>query len=106
MARDTKTQSLHERAASATANSAKSAHIVLHSVDQIADDKGKGTDCIFELIALCNSATDHLAQANKLLFSNPDNAETAIAELDAALECLKRVTADGKARLEASAQSA
>ena len=90
MARYAKTKSVRERTDLATAAATAAASKMLRSVNQFtrADRANK----IHDLVDLCGCAADHLSQANKLLYSGPTDTEEAIVELDAALECLKKVT--------------
>ena len=44
---------------------------------------------IARFVALCDQAADHIADAHKALYDSPEEAERAIAKLDAALDCLK-----------------
>jgi len=42
------------------------------------------------LFALCDKAADLIAEAHRALADGPEEAEQAIANLDSALDCLKR----------------
>ena len=59
--------------------------------------KAKQASKIMQLAKLFDEAADHLAQAHKTLFSEPDRTESAIEHLDSALACLKRVSPEGLA---------
>lgn len=50
-----------------------------------------------QLAAMCREAAAHLAEAHSALFEGPEDSETALAHLDAALVCLKAVAAHGPA---------
>lgn len=60
--------------------------------------RGKGTEMTRKpkqqietarFVALCDRAADHIANAHKALYRSPEAAERAIAQLDAALDCLR-----------------
>ncbi len=105
MARNAKTKSLHERVDLATAESAKAANLALQAMARTAEAGPAHEIGIRYLVDLCGTAAGHLSRANELLTSSPGDAEDAINELDAALECLKKVKADGLKCANALAQS-
>jgi hypothetical protein len=49
------------------------------------------------LSELCTEAADHIAQARLSLFDETSDAEPALAHLDEAIFCLKRMLAHGRA---------
>jgi len=95
MARDAKSKSLYAHADLLTSATAIAAAKALKAADQHSGNGTKRVAKISELVHLCGMAANHLSEANKLLFSNSSDAEEAINQLDAALNCLKKVTAAG-----------
>jgi hypothetical protein len=49
------------------------------------------------LSELCSEAADHIARARISLFDETSDAEPALAHLDEAIFCLKRMLAHGRA---------
>jgi hypothetical protein len=49
------------------------------------------------LSELCAEAAQHVAKARIALFDESTDAERALAHLDEAIDCLKRLLADGRA---------
>ena len=49
------------------------------------------------LSKLCAEAAQHVAKARIALFDESTDAERALAHLDEAIDCLKRLLADGRA---------
>jgi hypothetical protein len=49
------------------------------------------------LSELCNEAAEHIARARFSLFDETSDAEPALAHLDEAIFCLKRMLAHGRA---------
>ena len=49
------------------------------------------------LSELCNEAAEHVAQARLSLYDETSDAEPALAHLDEAIFCLKRMLAHGRA---------
>lgn len=64
---------------------------------------------IARLASMCEEAADHMAKAHTVLFSDKDARDDAIDHLDAALQCLNQLAAEGdrySAEQEPDAQSA
>jgi hypothetical protein len=60
----------------------------------------KGQDSVMPaatLSELCGEAADHIARARISLFDETTDAEPALAHLDEAIFCLKRMLAHGRA---------
>jgi hypothetical protein len=60
----------------------------------------KGQDKVMPaatLSELCSEAADHIARARISLFDETSDAEPALAHLDEAIFCLKRMLAHGRA---------
>lgn len=47
-------------------------------------------EIIAQLTSLCDKAASQMALAHRMLDRTPENADAAIAHMDAALACLKR----------------
>ncbi len=93
MSRDAKSNSIRARATDATTATAIAAAHALKAVDTADSNGAKRTAKISDVVHLCGMAADHLSEANRLLFSHSSDAENAIFELDAALDCLQKITA-------------
>jgi hypothetical protein len=51
---------------------------------------------LMTLSELCNDAAEHVAQARMALFVETADADIALAHLDQAIDCLKRLFANSK----------
>lgn len=90
---DPKSNSLEERTRSMHSATADAAKRMLELADTAAESP-MTSDRAAELARyseLCNEAADHVAKAHVSLFADDDEAETAIAHLDAAIDCLKQL---------------
>ncbi len=96
MAGDIKTRAVDELAETVNIATSEANRTMLRLATEavVKPGKAKRASRITHLARLFDQAADHLAEAHKTLFSDPDKTETAIAHLDAALDCLRQVTVD------------
>lgn len=90
---DNQSDSIEERTRSMHAATADAAKRMLELADT-ASESPITADRAAELARyseLCNEAADHVAKAHESLFADDDQAEAAIAHLDAAIDCLKQL---------------
>lgn len=59
------------------------------------DNPAEAADKMSGMAELCDMAADHMALAHNLLVTHVDHTDTAIEHLDAALNCLQKITPEG-----------
>ena len=62
------------------------------------EDAYAATAAVTGLAELCDQAADHMALAHNLIVTHENHTDAAIGHLDAALNCLRRLSAEGERR--------
>ena len=99
MARDDDTRSIEALTSALQDATARTGAGALRFGQQAAQTKFQRarSQHVLALAGLCGQAADHLAEARSALFDDAQDADDAIAHLDAALACLKEL---GEARAD------
>ena len=69
----------------------------LHTAENT--DAYAATAAVTDLAKMCDQAADHIALAHNLIVAHESHTDTAIGHLDAALDCLQRLSAEGERRI-------
>lgn len=69
------------------------------------EDAYAATADVADLAELCDQAADHMALAHNLIVTHENHTDAAIAHLDAALNCLRRLSSEAEQRIRSEADA-